>query len=135
MGQTHDEITQNLAERWCWQVARRDDTRVARRLDRKQLVDGVYRLDEGARLDDFFHFLQAIEVMAVLERVHGTAIQRQMLPFVPYLVRYGLKTVCGIERMNARPVLLCSDEARMPLVGLNAQQVRQGVCQRGRTKR
>ncbi len=24
MGHTHDEITQNLAERWCWQVARRD---------------------------------------------------------------------------------------------------------------
>jgi hypothetical protein len=25
-------------------------------LYRKQLVDGVYRLDEGALLDDFFHF-------------------------------------------------------------------------------
>jgi hypothetical protein len=55
MGQTHDEITQNLSERWCWQGARRDDTRVARRLYRKQQVDGVYRLDEGAVLDDFFH--------------------------------------------------------------------------------
>jgi hypothetical protein len=32
MQQTHNEITQNLAERWCWEVARRDDTRVARRL-------------------------------------------------------------------------------------------------------
>jgi hypothetical protein len=41
MGQTPDEITQNLAERWCWEVARRDDARVARRLYRKQLVDGV----------------------------------------------------------------------------------------------
>jgi hypothetical protein len=84
MGQTNDEITQNLAERLCWQVARRDDTRVARRLYRKQLVDGVYRLDGGALLDDFFHFLQAVEVMALLEQVHGTAIQREMLPFVQY---------------------------------------------------
>jgi hypothetical protein len=58
MGQTHDEITQNLAERLCWEAARRDDSRVARRLYRKPLVDGVYRLDEGALLDDFFHFLQ-----------------------------------------------------------------------------
>ncbi len=49
MGQTHDELTQNLAERWCWQVARHDDTRIARRLYRQPLVDGVYRLDEGAR--------------------------------------------------------------------------------------
>jgi Transposase DDE domain len=135
MGQTHDEITQNLAERLCWQVTRRDDRRVARRLYRKQLVDGVYRLDEGALLDDFFHFLQAIEVMALLEQVHGTAIQREMLPFVQYLLLYGLKTLFGIESMNALPVLLFSDEALMQLVGFNAQQVRQGVCQRGRTKR
>jgi hypothetical protein len=135
MGQTHDEITQNLAERLCWQVTRRDDTRVARRLYRKQLVDGVYRLDEGTLLDDFFHFLQAIEVMALLEQVHGTAIQREMLPFVQYLLLYGLKTLFGIESMNALPVLLFSDEALMQLVGFNAQQVRQGVCQRGRTKR
>jgi hypothetical protein len=50
MEQAHDEITQNLAERLCWEVVRRDDARVARRLYRKQLVDGVYRLDEGALL-------------------------------------------------------------------------------------
>jgi hypothetical protein len=135
MGQTHDEITQNLTERLCWQVARRDDTRIARRLYRKPLVDGVYRLDEGALLDDFFHFLRAIEVMALLEQVHGTAIQREMLPFVQYLLLYGLKTLFGIESMHALPSLLFSDEALIQLVGFNAQQVRQGVCQRGRTKR
>jgi hypothetical protein len=50
MGQTRDEIAQNLAERLCWQVARGDDSRVARRLYRKQVVDGVYRLDERAIL-------------------------------------------------------------------------------------
>ena len=32
MRQTHDEITQNLAERSCWEVARQDDARVTRRL-------------------------------------------------------------------------------------------------------
>jgi hypothetical protein len=135
MGQTHDEITQNLAERLCWQVARRDDTRVARRLYRKQLVDGVYRLDEGALLDDFFHFLQATEVMGLLEQVHGTAIQREIIPFVQYLLLYGLKTLFGIESMNALPALLFSDEALMQLVGFNAQQIRQGICQRGATTR
>ena len=83
MGHTPDEITPNLAERLCWESARRDDSRVARRLYRKQWVDGVYRLDEGALLDDFFHFLQAIGVMALLEEVQGAAIQRAMRPFVP----------------------------------------------------
>ena len=135
MDQTREAIAQNLAERWCWQVARRDDTRVARRLYRKQLVDGVYRLDEGALLDDFLHCLQATEVMAMLEQVHGTAIQRVMIPCVQYLLLYGLKTLVGIESMHALPVLLFSDEALMQLVGFNAQQVRQGICQRGATTR
>jgi hypothetical protein len=135
MGQTPDEVTQNLAERWCWEVARRDDVRVARRLYHKQLVDGVYRLDEGALLDDFLHFLQAIGVMELLEEAHGAAIQREIIPFVPDVLRYGVKTLCGIERIKALPSLLCSDEALMPLVGFNAQQVRQGICQRGATKR
>jgi hypothetical protein len=44
-------MTQNLAERPCWEVARRDDARVARHLYHKPVVDGVYRLDEGALRD------------------------------------------------------------------------------------
>jgi hypothetical protein len=135
MGQTHDEITQKLAERLCWEVARRDDCRVARRLYRKQLVDGVYRLDEGALLDDFLHFLKAMGVMALLEEVHGAAIRREMLPFVQYVLLYGMKTLCGIQSINALPSLLFSDEALMQLVGFNAHQVRQGICQRGATRR
>jgi Transposase DDE domain len=135
MGQTHDEITQNLAERLCWEVARRDDSRVARRLYRKPLVDGVYRLDEGALLDDFLHFLQAIGVMALLEEAHGAAIHREMVPFVQYVLLYGVKTLLGIESIKALPSLLFSDEALMRLVGFNAHQVRQGICQRGATTR
>jgi hypothetical protein len=135
MGQIPGEITQNLAERLCGEVARRDDFRVARRLYRKPLVDGVYRLDEGALLDDFLHFLQAIGVLTLLQEAHGAAIQRTMLPFVQYVLLYGVKTLFGIESMNALPSLLFSDEAVMQLVGFNAQQVRQGICQRGVTKR
>ena len=135
MEQTREASAQKLAERLCWQAARRDDSRVARRLYRKQVVDGVDRLDEGAMLDDFFHFLQALGVMDLLADVQGTAIQRVRVPFVPYVLRYGLKTLFGIERMNALPAWLFSDAALMRLVGFNAQQVRQGVCQRGAATR
>jgi Transposase DDE domain len=135
MGQTRETITQNLAERLCWQAARRDDARVARRLYRKQEVDGVYRLDEGALLDDFFHFLRELGVLDLMEGIQGTALQREMVPVVQYLLLYGLKTLFGIESMNALPALLFSDEALMQLVGFNAQQVRHGVCQRGAAKR
>jgi hypothetical protein len=99
------------------------------------VVDGVYRLDEGAVLDDFCHFLDTIGVMALLSDVHGTAIQRAMVPFVQYVLLYSLKTRFGIESINALPALLCSDEALMPLVGFNAQQARDEVCQRGTAKR
>jgi len=122
-----------LAERLCWEIAHRDDALVARCLYRKQLVDGVYRLDEGALLDDFFHFLQAIGVMALLEEVHGAAIQHEMRPFVQYVLLYGVKTLFGIQNVNALPSLLITDEALMQLVDFNAQQVCQGICQRGAT--
>ncbi len=48
---------------------------------------------------------------------------------------YGLKTLFGIDSMNALPALWFSDEALMHLVGFNAQQVRQEVCQRGAATR
>jgi hypothetical protein len=95
----------------------------------------VYRLDEGAVLDDFFHCLDQVGVRALLAEVDGVAIQREMVPFVPDVLRDGLTILFGIERINALPALLCSDEALMPLVDFNAQQVRHGVCQRGATKR
>jgi hypothetical protein len=135
MEQTREAITQNLAERLCWQAARRDDARVARRLYRKPVVDGVYRLDEGALRDDFFHCWRKLGVLDLMEGVQGKALQRAMVPVVPYLLLDGLKPLCGIARMHALPALLCSDEALMPLVGCNAPQVRHGVCQRGAAKR
>ena len=135
MERTREAITQNLAERLCWQAAHRDDARVARRLYRKQVVDGVYQLDEGAVLDDFFHFLRKLGVFDLMEGIQAKTLQREMVPVVQYLLLYGLKTLFGIESMNALPALLFSDEALMQLVGFNAQQVRNGVCQRGAAKR
>ena len=135
MAQTRDEIDPNLAERLCWQAARRDDSRVARRLYRKPVVDGVYQLDQGALLDDFFYFLYELGVVDWLHDVRSTALQREMVPVVQYVVLYSLKTLFGVDSVNALPPLLFSDEALMRLVGFNAQQVRQGVCQRGAAKR
>jgi hypothetical protein len=73
--------------------------------------------------------------MVLLEEAHGAAIHRQMVPCVPYVLLYSMKTLFGMERIKALPSLLFSDEALMQWVGFNAQQVRQGLCQRGVTKR
>jgi hypothetical protein len=71
-------------ERLCWQAARRDDVRVAQRLYHRQVVDGVYRLDN----------------------LHGMAIQRVIVPCIQYVLLYRLKTLYGVGRMNALPALL-----------------------------
>jgi hypothetical protein len=134
-GQSREGIIHNLAERLCWQAARRDDRRVARRLSRHQVVEGVYRLDDGALLDKCFHFLQALGVLDLMMHVQGKGIKRALVPCVPYVLRYGLKTWCGLEGMNALPALLFREEAMRRLVGLKAHHVRHGVCQRGAAKR
>jgi hypothetical protein len=87
MRQTRETIEPNLAERVCWQVAQRDDARVARRLYRKQVIDGVYRWDEGAVLDDFFYVLHELGVIELLGDARGRAVQRQMGPYVQYVLR------------------------------------------------
>jgi hypothetical protein len=135
MAQTREAIAQKLAERLCWQAARRDDARVARRLYRQQVVDGVYRRDEGAWLDDFFDFLPKLGVVDLRGHVQGTAVQREMVPIVQDLLRYSLKTRFGMESLQALPALRFSDEALMRLVGCKAYPVRHGVCQRGAAKR
>lgn len=128
-------MTQTLAARLCWQAARRDDARVARRLSRKPVVDGGYRLDEGAWLENCVSFLHELGVVDRLGDVQGTAVPREMVPCVQSRLLSSLKTLFGIEGMNALPALLCSDVARMRLVGVTAPQGRHGVCQRGAAQR
>ena len=69
MEQPREAIPTNLAERWGRQVARRDEVRVARRLDRQPLVDGVYPLEAGALLEEFFHVRREWGIAAWLEDV------------------------------------------------------------------
>ena len=49
---------------------------------RKQVVDGVYQLDEGAVLDDFFHLLRKLGVLDLMAGIQGKALQRKMVPVV-----------------------------------------------------
>jgi hypothetical protein len=62
-------------------------------------------------LDDCSHCLQRVGVMASLEEVHGASIQRELVPYVQYVLLYCLKTLCGINSMKALPALLFTDEA------------------------
>ena len=62
------------------------------------------RLATGALPDDFVRCPQARGVVDLRARGEGAAIQCEMVPAVPYLWRAGLKTLVGVERMNALSV-------------------------------
>ena len=49
---------------------------------RKQVVDGVYRRDDGAWLDDFFSCVHALGVVDLLDDVQSPAVEREMVPCV-----------------------------------------------------
>jgi hypothetical protein len=100
MAQTRETIAQHLAERWCWQAARRDEARVTRRLYRQQVSDGVDRLDEGALRDDVCDCRQPLGVVDLLADVQGTAVPRPMVPYVQYVMLDGLKTLLGGKSEN-----------------------------------
>ena len=108
---------------------------MARRLDRTPVVDGVYRLDEGALWDDFVHVRQERGGVDVWERVRGTALERAMGPVGPDRLRDGLQPRCGVASMHALPALRRSAEALRRLVGFKATQGREGVCRRSHAKR
>lgn len=133
--QSKDAIKAHLVERLEWRFARRDESRIARRLWKKEGVDAIYSLDEGALLDEFVHFLDEVGVLSLWHQLQGEGIQREMVDFFQYVLLYGMKTLCGIDSMNALPELLFSDEAAMRLAGFNAVQIREGVCRRSQEKR
>jgi hypothetical protein len=71
-------------------------------------------------MDKFFPFLEELGALERMAQVRGTALEREMIPYVRYILLYGVKTLFGIKSMNALPALLFSDEALMRLVGFNA---------------
>jgi hypothetical protein len=64
-------------------------------------------------LDEVFPFLEELGALERMAQVRGTALERAMIPCVLYILLYGLKTLFGIESINALPALLFRDEALM----------------------
>ena len=87
--QSKEDVTTNLVERLDWRCARRDENRVARRLWKKQAVDAIYSLEEGAILDEFVHFLDEVGVLPRWQALQGAGIQREMVDFFQYALLMG----------------------------------------------
>jgi len=133
--QSADEVRKNLINQLSWRAAERDDQKVAQAIHAGAELDGVYGLNEAGLLDEFWHFLETVGVLALVEQIESTAIQRVMVPLVSMVLLYFLKVLLGITSMNALPALLFSNIAAMTLLGFNVYQITNGFTKRGEHRR
>ena len=124
-----------VMERLNWQLAWRDDERVAQALYTGEEMGEMHELSEAGLLDEFFVFLEEIGMMAVLEQVEVPGVQRVLVPTVQFVLLYLLKVLFGGQSMNELPHWLFSNVGLMELVGFNARQVEEGLTKRGDAQR
>src|SRR3989449_1794470 len=124
-----------VLERLSWQLARRDDKRVAHALYAGEEIEEMHELSEAGLLDEFFVFLEEIGMMAMLERLELPGVQRVLVPTVQFVLLYLLKVLFGGQSMNELSRWLFSNVALMELVGFNARQVEEGLTKRGDAQR
>ncbi len=124
-----------VMERLNWQLARRDDKRVAQALYAGEELEEMHELSEAGLLDEFFVFLEEIGMLAVVEQLELPGVQRVLVPTVQFVLLYVLKVLYGGQSMNELPRVLFSNVALMELVGFNAQQVEEGLTKRGDAQR
>ncbi len=124
-----------VMERLNWQLAWRDDERVAQAIYAGEEIEEMHELSEAGLLDEFFVFLEQVGVMGVLERLELPGVQRVLVPTVQFVVLYLLKVLFGGQSMNELPRWLFSNVALMQLVGFNARQVEVGLTKRGDAQR
>lgn len=129
--QTTEDVRRNLIHNLSWRAVTRDDQKVAGAIHRGEELDAVYGLNEVGLLDEFWHFLDCIGILALVATIEVPAIERVLVPVVQMVLLYLLKILLGIVSMNALPFLLFSNVAAMTVVGFNAHQVRNGLTQRG----
>src|SRR5437763_4389004 len=124
-----------IMERLNWQLAWRDDGRVAQALYAGEEIEEMHELSEAGLLDEFFAFLEEIGMMSVVERLELPGVQRVLVPTVQFVLLYLLKVLFGGQSMNELPHWLFSNVGLMELVGFNARQVEEGLTKRGDAQR
>jgi len=93
--QERSEEPSVVMERLNWQLAWRDDGRVAQALYAGEELEEMHELSEAGLLDEFFVFLEEVGMMAVLEQMQLPGVQRVLVPTVQFLLLY-LRHPCSL---------------------------------------
>ena len=124
-----------VQERLNWQVAWRDEGKVAQALYAGESIDEMHHLSDAGLLDEFFVFLKELGMLEAFAQVSLTGVKRTLIPTVQFVLLYFLKVLLGGESMNELPRVLISSLALMELVGFNAHQCENGLTKRGDASR
>src|SRR5438445_12315625 len=84
-----------VMQRLNWQLAWRDDGRVAQALYAGEEIEEMHELSEAGLLDEFLVFLQEIGMMAALEQMQLPGVQRVLVPTIQFVLLYLLKVLFG----------------------------------------
>lgn len=122
--QTAEDIRRNIINNLSWRAATRDDRQVAQAIHQGEEMEAIYGLNEVGLLDEFWHFLELVGILALMVAIPAPTVERVIIPIVQMVSLYLLKVLFGIVTMNALPSLLFSN-------GFNAHQVRHGFTKRG----
>ena len=82
-------------ERLNWQLAFRDDERVAQALYAGEEIEEMHELSEAGLLDEFFVFVEQVGMMAVLEQQAMPGVKRVLVPTVKFVLLY-LRHPCSL---------------------------------------
>lgn len=126
-----DDLRTRLGEIAGWQTATRDDRQVAQELHATRAIERVHALDEAAFFDEFFDYLNRIEVWPLLEQLDPDKRLGPLYPFMHLVLFTLMRCVGGVQSMLATHDLLLTDEALMGLLGFNAYQIAHGATARG----
>src|SRR5260370_42438569 len=92
-----------VLERLSWQLARRDDGRVAQAIYAGEELEEMHELSEAGLLDEVFVFLEEIGVMAGGEKLELPGGQRGGGPTVKVLLLYLVQGRFGCLLMHELP--------------------------------
>src|SRR5437868_13528177 len=92
-----------VMERLNWQLARRDDQRVAQALYAGEEIEELHELSEAGLLDEFFVFLEQVGLMPIIEELELPGVARGLVPTVQVVLLYMLHVLVGGQSSNEVP--------------------------------
>jgi hypothetical protein len=84
-----------VQERLNWQVAWRDDTKVAQALYAGETIEEMHHLSDAGLLDEFLVFLKDLGMLEAFEQVSLTGVKRTLIPTVQFVLLYAPESAAG----------------------------------------